>query len=51
MFVFAVGVAVGAVAVGFVANRKPEWFAKVVSVANAVDAKANAAVAAEVKKV
>lgn len=35
----------GGVAVGFLANRRPEWFAKVVKVANQVDAKVNAGAA------
>lgn len=38
----------GGVVVGVVANRKPEWFANVVKVVNAVDAKVNA-VAAQAK--
>lgn len=44
MLLFGLGFAAGAVAIGFLANRKPEWFAKVVKVANAVDDKVNAAV-------
>jgi hypothetical protein len=36
----ALGIALGAIGIGFLANRKPEWFAKVVKVANAVDDKA-----------
>jgi hypothetical protein len=37
MFVFGVivGVVIGAVGIGLLAHRRPEWFANVVSVANA----------------
>ncbi len=41
---FTIGFIVGAVVIGFIANRRPEWFAKVVFVANTVDDKVNAAV-------
>jgi hypothetical protein len=34
-------VALGGVAVGVLANRRPEWFAKVVKVANVVDSAVN----------
>ena len=42
---FAIGFAAGATVVGIIANRKPEWFAKVVKIANAVDDKVNDAAA------
>lgn len=38
------GLIAGAVAMGFVANRRPSWFANVVKAANLVDAQANAAI-------
>ena len=44
MFEFLAGLALGAVVVGFVANRKPEWFASLVRLANLVDTKVNAVV-------
>ena len=37
-----IGFIAGAVVVGFIAHRKPEWFANVVAAANAVDDKINA---------
>lgn len=44
------GFAIGAVAVGWTAHKRPEWFARVVSAANAVDDKVNATVATAIKK-
>jgi hypothetical protein len=41
MLMFALGFVAGAVVVGLLAHRKPEWFAKVVSAVNAVDDKIN----------
>jgi protease II len=48
MFVFGllIGLAVGGVIVGVVANRRPLWFAHVVTAANAVDAKVNSTASA-----
>ena len=37
-----IGFVIGCIVMGVVANRRPEWFAKVVRVANAVDDKVNA---------
>ena len=37
----AIGFAVGFVVCGFIANRRPQWFAKVVAAANTVDDVAN----------
>jgi hypothetical protein len=39
------GLIVGAVLMGILANRRPQWFAKVVKAANAVDDKVNAGLA------
>lgn len=39
---FLAGFAVGALTIGIIANRRPQWFAKVVKIANAVDDKINA---------
>ena len=36
-FVFLVGFVAGGVVVGLLANRKPQWFASVVSTINAAD--------------
>lgn len=44
MIEFSAGFIIGAVIIGILANRRPQWFAKVVSAANAVDAKVNQAV-------
>lgn len=44
MLEFAAGIIIGVVIIGILANRRPQWFAKVVSAANAVDAKINQAV-------
>jgi protease II len=39
------GLVVGGLLVGIVANRRPTWFSSAVSAVNAVDAKANEAIA------
>ena len=44
MFEFLAGIALGAVVIGFVANRKPAWFASLVTISNYVDSKVNAVV-------
>lgn len=41
---FYIGLVLGMVIMGFVANRRPNWFANVVKAANAVDDKVNASV-------
>lgn len=41
MLLFALGFAAGAIVIGIVANRRPNWFASVVKAANIVDAKVN----------
>lgn len=41
---FALGAIVGAIIVGLIAHRKPEWFATIVKAANAVDDKVNSAI-------
>jgi hypothetical protein len=43
MLSFLFGVLVGGGAVGLIANRRPQWFAKGVALVNAVDDKVNAA--------
>lgn len=43
MLSFIFGFAVGAVIIGVVANRRPQWFAKIVRGANAVDDSVNIA--------
>jgi hypothetical protein len=50
MISFAAGVAVGAIVIGFIANRRPLWFAHVVTAANSVDAKINSTASAVVAK-
>lgn len=47
---FLIGLAIGAIVVGWTAHKRPEWFARVVSAANAVDDKVNATVATAIKK-
>lgn len=42
---FVLGAAVGAIVIGVIANRRPNWFANVVKAANAVDDKVNTAAA------
>lgn len=44
MLGFLIGLAVGAVVIGVIANRRPEWFARVVRAANAVDDKVNSTI-------
>jgi hypothetical protein len=36
LFGFLAGVAVGAIVIGVLANRRPQWFAKVVAASNVV---------------
>ena len=38
---FGLGTLLGAIVIGFIANKQPQWFAKVVSAADAVDTKVN----------
>lgn len=38
---FGFGFLVGALVVGLISHRKPEWFASIVATANAVDDKVN----------
>ena len=44
MMNFLWGMIAGGVLIGVVANRRPQWFARVVAAANAVDDAVNAAV-------
>jgi len=41
-----IGAAVGAFVIGFIANRRPQWFAKAVSLTNYADDLANAKIQA-----
>jgi hypothetical protein len=46
MLTFILGAIAGAIVIGFIANRRPLWFAHVVTAANSVDAKVNSTASA-----
>jgi len=46
-----IGFAIGAIVIGVIANRRPQWFASIVTMANKIDDKVNAGVTSIVEKV